>query len=34
MDTLRKWWNAAKHQRDQCIHPPSDKKVQRLVRER
>jgi len=22
--TLRKWWNAAKHQRDQWVHPPSD----------
>jgi len=33
--TLRKWWNAAKHRRDQCQwpHPPSDKEVQRLVRE-
>ena len=31
--TLRKWWNAAKHQRDQWTHPPSDKEVQRLVRE-
>ena len=31
--TLRKWWNAAKHQRDQWVHPPSDKDVQRLVRE-
>jgi len=31
--TLRQWWNAAKHQRDQWAHPPSDKEVQRLVRE-
>jgi len=31
--TLRKWWNAAKHQRDQWVHPPSDKEVQRLVRD-
>jgi len=31
--TLRKWWNAAKHERDQWAHPPSDKKVQRLVRD-
>jgi len=31
--TLRKWWNAAKHRRDQWAHPPSDKEVQRLVRE-
>jgi len=31
--TMRKWWNAAKHQRDQWVHPPSDKEVQRLVRE-
>jgi len=31
--TLRKWWNAAKHQRDQWVHSPSDKEVQRLVRE-
>jgi len=31
--TLRKWWNAAKHRRDQWPHPPSDKEVQRLVRE-
>jgi len=31
--TLRKWWNAAKHQRDQWVHAPSDKEVQRLVRE-
>jgi len=31
--TLRQWWNAAKHQRDQWPHPPSDKEVQRLVRE-
>jgi len=30
--TLRKWWNAAKHRRDQWVHPPSDKEVQRLVR--
>jgi len=30
---LRKWWNEAKHQRDQWAHPPSDKEVQRLVRE-
>jgi len=26
--TLRKWWNEAKHQRDQWAHPPSDKEVQ------
>ena len=25
--TLRKWWNEAKHQRDQWAHPPSDKEV-------
>jgi len=25
--TLRKWWNAAKHQRDQWVHPPSDMEV-------
>jgi len=31
--TLRKWWNSAKHERDQWAHPPSDKEVQRLVRE-
>jgi len=31
--TLRKWWNAAKHERDQWVHPPSDKEVQRLVKE-
>jgi hypothetical protein len=31
--TLRKWWNAAKHERDQWAHPPSDREVQRLVRE-
>jgi len=31
--TLRKWWNAAKHKRDQWAHPPSDKEVQRLVRD-
>jgi len=31
--TLRKWWNKAKHQRDQWTHPPSDKEVQRLVRD-
>ena len=31
--TLRKWWNEAKHQRDQWAYPPSDKEVQRLVRE-
>jgi len=31
--TLRKLWNAAKHQRDQWAHPPSDKEVRRLVRE-
>jgi len=31
--TLRKWWNAAKHRRGQWPHPPSDKEVQRLVRE-
>jgi len=31
--TLRMWWNAAKHQRDQWAHPPSDKEVQRLVRD-
>ena len=32
--TLRKWWNAAKHLRDhQWAHPPSDKEVQRLVRD-
>jgi len=31
--TLRKWWNAAKHERDQWAHPPSDKEVQRLVRD-
>jgi len=31
--TLRKWWNAAKHQRDQWAQPPSDKEVQRLVRD-
>jgi len=30
--TLRKWWNAAKHQRDEWAQPPSDKEVQRLVR--
>jgi len=31
--TLRKWWNSAKHERDQWAHPPSDKEVQRLVRD-
>jgi len=31
--TLRKWWNAAKHERNQWVHPPSDKEVQRLVKE-
>ena len=31
--TLRKWWNAAKHERDQWAHPLSDKEVQRLVRD-
>jgi len=31
--TLRKWWNKAKHQRDQWAHPPSDKEVQRLVKD-
>jgi len=31
--TLRKWWNGAKHQRDQWVHPPSDREVQRLVRD-
>jgi len=31
--TLRKWWNASKHQRDQWAHPPSDNEVQRLVTE-
>jgi len=31
--TLRRWWNAAKHERAQWAHPPSDKEVQRLVQE-
>jgi len=31
--TLRKWWNSAKHERDQWAHPPSDEEVQRLVRD-
>jgi len=31
--TSRKWWNSAKHERDQWAHPPSDKEMQRLVRE-
>jgi len=30
---LRQWWNAAKHQRDQWAHSPSDKEVQRLVKD-
>jgi len=31
--TLRRWGNAAKHERDQWAHPPKDKEVQRVVRE-
>ena len=31
--SLRKWWNSAKHEREQWAHPPSDKEVQRLVKE-
>jgi len=31
--TLRKWWNSAKHERNQWAHPPSNKEVQRLVRD-
>jgi len=31
--TLRKWWNSAKHERDQWAHPPSEEEVQRLVRD-
>jgi len=31
--TLRRWVNAATHERDQWAHPPKDKEVQRVVRE-
>ena len=31
--TLRMWWNAAKHQRDQWAQPPSDKEVHWPVRD-
>ena len=31
--TLRKWWNSATLARDQWAHPPSEKEVNRLVRE-
>ena len=31
--TLRKWWNCAKHERNNWADPPSEKKVKVLVRE-
>ena len=31
--TLRRWWNAAKHERDHWTNPPSDEEVRQLVRD-